>query len=221
MSTALVGLALPAAVIFDLDGTLVDTVETRIQAWLTVFAESGIAADRSVIAELIGSDGRRLAREVSAAAGFALAPGRDETIDARCGEIYAALNTEPRPLPGATELLARLEAVGIPWAIATSSRREQVAASVSALRLASEPLVIDGSHVLHAKPAPDLLLLAAGQLAVPPDRCWYVGDATWDMRAAVAAGMIAVGVTSGVADAATLHEAGAVATIASLTELGI
>ncbi len=221
MSTPLAGLARPAAVIFDLDGTLVDTVDTRIQAWLMVFAEEGITADRAAIADLIGSDGRRLAREVAAGAGVALSTGRDEMIDARCGEIYAALNTEPMPLPGANELLAHLELAGTPWAIATSSRREQVTASVSALGLASEPLVIDGTHVLHAKPAPDLLLLAAARLAVSPDHCWYVGDATWDMRAAVAAGMIAVGVTSGVADEATLGEAGAAAVVGSLTELGI
>lgn len=221
MSTPLAGLARPAAIIFDLDGTLVDTVETRIKAWLAVFAEEGITADRVIVADLIGSDGRRLAREVAAAAGITLAAGRDERIDVRSGEIYASLNTRPEPLPGASAPLARLEADGTPWAIATSSRREQVAASVSALLLSNEPLVIDGTHVLHAKPAPDLLLLAARELAVRPERCWYVGDATWDMLAAAAAGMVAIGVTTGAVDAATLREAGAIAVVASLAELGI
>lgn len=220
MSAPLADLPRPAAVIFDLDGTLVDTVETRVRAWLAVFAEEGISADRVLIADLIGSDGRRLAREVSAAAGITLAAGRDEAIDARCGDIYASLNTRPRALPGAGELLARLDGSGIPWAIATSSRREQVAASVSALALPGAPLVIDGTHVHNAKPAPELLLLAARELAVSPDRCWYVGDATWDMLAAVAAGMVAIGVTTGAVDAVALRAAGAVAIIASLAELG-
>jgi HAD superfamily hydrolase (TIGR01509 family) len=221
MSTPLAGLPRPAAVIFDLDGTLVDTVETRIQAWLAVFAEEGIPADRAMVANLIGSDGRRLAREAAAAAGITLAPGRDETIDARCGEIYASLNTEPSSLPGADELLVRLGSAGTPWAIATSSRREQVAASVSALGLSSAPLVVDGTHVLHAKPAPDLLLLTARELGLNPEGCWYVGDATWDMLAAVAAGMVAIGVTTGAVGAAALRDAGATAVVASLAELGI
>jgi len=209
----------PIAVILDLDGTLVDTVETRIRAWLAVFAEEGIPADRRQVAALIGSDGRQLAREVAAKAGIVLAEGRDEAIDARSGTIFASLNGEPQVLAGAHHLLDRMDAVGIRWAIATSSRREQVAASVAALHLARTPLIVDGTHVSHAKPAPDLLLLAAQRLAADPSDCWYVGDATPDMRAAVAAGMVAIGVTSGAVDAATLLAAGARRVVASLAEL--
>lgn len=221
MSEPLADLPRPAAVIFDLDGTLVDTVVTRIRAWLTVFAEEEIPADRRQVAELIGSDGRRLAREVASAAGIPLEAGRDEAIDARCGEIFAGLNRDPRPLPGVAELLARLDAVAIPWAIATSSRREQVAASVGALHLDAPPLIVDGTHVEHAKPAPDLLLLAARELRADAPRCWYVGDATWDMRAAVAAGMTPVGVTTGAVDAAALFAAGALHVVASLLDLEV
>lgn len=221
MSTQLAQLPRPAAVVFDLDGTLVDTVETRIAAWLTIFEEEGIPADRSFVARLIGSDGRRLAREVASAAGVTLAPGRDEAIDARCGDIYASMNTDPRPLPGVDTLVGALEAGAIPWAVATSSRREQVAASIGALRLAVPPLVVDGTHVAHAKPAPDLLLLAARELGADPGRCWYVGDSTWDMLAAVAAGMVPVGVTTGAADAATLRDAGARVVVGSLAEISV
>jgi HAD superfamily hydrolase (TIGR01509 family) len=211
----------PGAVIFDLDGTLVDTVETRIRAWLAVFAEEGIPVDRPRLAALIGSDGRRLAREVAEAAGMPLAPGRDEVIDERCGHIFAELNREPRVLPGVADLLGRLDAAGIAWAIATSSRREQVAASVDALHLAQVPLIVDGSQVAHAKPAPDLLLLTARRLDADPARCWYVGDATWDMLACVAAGMPAIGVTSGAVDPAALFAAGAWRVVASLTEIEV
>jgi pyrophosphatase PpaX len=211
----------PAAVIFDLDGTLVDTVEARITAWLAVFDEQGIPADRGNVAALIGADGRRLAREVASAAGITLEDGRDEAIDSRCGEIFAELNAQPRPLPGVDDLLERIEAAGVPWAIATSSRREQVAPSVDALGLSHPPLIVDGSHVERAKPAPDLLLLAARELHEEPARCWYVGDATWDMLAASAAGMIPVGVTSGAADAVALRAAGARWVVASLAELRV
>ena len=95
----------PQAIIFDLDGTLVDTVETRIQAWLAVFAETGIPASHDQVAPLIGSDGRRLAREVAAVAGVELEPDRDEEIDRRSGEIYQGINLDPIPLPGVRELL--------------------------------------------------------------------------------------------------------------------
>jgi HAD superfamily hydrolase (TIGR01509 family) len=209
----------PAAWIFDLDGTLVDTVETRIVAWLRTFEEFGIPAGRASVAKLIGSDGRRLASVVAEAAGRNLSPEQTEEIDRRAGEIYSELNTDPRPLPGAVELLQTLDESRVRWAIATSSRREQVDASVRALTLSTRPIIIDGSNVERAKPAPDLLLFAARELGVEPSRSRYVGDSVWDMQAAVAAGMQAIGVVSGSATAAELAEAGAFFTVKELTEL--
>ena len=136
------------------------------------------------------------------------------------GEIYERLNRSPRPLPGVQPLVAAIEARGIQWAIATSSRRDQVATSVAALGLEDEPTIVDASHVKHAKPEPDLLLLVAKQLKVEPGRCWYVGDSTWDMVSAVAAAMIAIGVTVGSAvDARALTAAGASTVVRTLVEL--
>ena len=210
---------MPAALIFDLDGTLVDTVETRIRAWLQVFHEAGLETTRERVAPLIGSDGRYLARRIAEAAGTPIDDQRAEEIDRRAGEIYGQLNREPRRLPGARELLVRLGDRGLSWAIATSSRREQVARSVAALRLPRAPTIVDGSHVEHAKPAPDLLLLAATELGVEAAECWYVGDSTWDMRAAVSAGMLAIGVTTGSASGEELRGAGAAQVIGALSEL--
>jgi len=199
----------PAAILFDLDGTIVDTVETRVEAWMRTFSEVSIPADRGHVAGLIGSDGRRLATEVAALTGRQLDESRAEAIDRRSGQLFAELNTDPRPLPGIVELIAALRATGLPWSIATSSRAEQVHASVAALALAEAPPVTDGTAVRHAKPAPDLLLLAADQLGVTARTCWYVGDATWDMLAARAAGMVGIGITTGAADEVTLRRAGA------------
>jgi HAD superfamily hydrolase (TIGR01509 family) len=207
------------AFVFDLDGTLVDTVETRIVAWLRTFDEVGIPANRSQVAKLIGSDGRHVARVVAEAAGEAIDSQRAEDVDRRAGEIYGELNTDPRALPGAIELLHALDDHGLRWAVATSSRREQVGASIDALALSKRPIVIDGSQVKRAKPAPDLLLMAARELGVEPSRGCYVGDAVWDMQAANAAGMPAIGVVSGSATAEELAEAGASFTIKILTEL--
>jgi HAD superfamily hydrolase (TIGR01509 family) len=220
MPTRLPALPAPLAVLFDLDGTLVDTVGTRIDAWSRTLAEAGIATPRDEIAELIGIDGRRLAREAAAAAGRQLDDAEAEAIDRRCGERFEELNANPWPLPGVGELVAALEARGIDWAIATSSRRAQVATSVAALGLPSEPRIVDASHVEHAKPAPDLLLEAASQLGVEPARCWYVGDSTWDMIAAAAAGMTAIAVTAGAAvGPEALDRAGADAVVATLLDL--
>lgn len=210
----------PEAVIFDLDGTLVDTVEVRIAAWLRAFAEVGIPAERRHVAALIGADGKELARQMAAAAGQPIDDARAEEIDRRSGEIFGELNRDPRPLPGAVSLLGALDQAGRRWAIATSSRRDQVATSIEALGLRRLPMIVDGSHVERAKPAPDLLVLAARELGVAPERCWYVGDSTWDMVAAVAAKMAPIGVTAGAAvDADALRAAGAALVVDTLEDL--
>lgn len=210
----------PAGILFDLDGTLVDTVPARIDAWAVALEEAGIPATRAQLEPMIGMDGRRLAREVSEAGGQHLGEDEAEAIDRRSGELFDARNRDPRPLPGAREMLLELDARGITWAIATSSRREQVAASIAALELPAEPRIVDGSHVEHAKPAPDLLLLGARELGIAPDASWYVGDSTWDMRAAVAAGMVPIGVLAGAAvDEAALQDAGASVVLPTLRDL--
>lgn len=214
------GLPLPRAVLLDLDGTLVDTVETRIAAWTAALGQSGFPTSRDRLAPLIGIDGRRLAHEIATMAGTPIDEARAEQVDRLSGEVYAQLNSAPRRLPGVSELVAVLDGRGIAWAIVTSSRAGQVAASVASLDLLTEARVVDASHVRHAKPAPDLLLLAAHQLAVDPARCWYVGDSTWDMLAAVAARMLPIGVTAGSAvDAAALEAAGAALVVPRLGEL--
>jgi HAD superfamily hydrolase (TIGR01509 family) len=213
-------LPIPEAVIFDLDGTLVDTVRTRIEAWSETFEEAAIPATRDALAPLIGVDGKRLAREIAALAGQPIDDARAEEIDKRSGEIYERLNSNPKPLPGARELVDAIESRGLKWSIATSSRKDQVQTSVKALGLEDEPSIVDASHVEHAKPEPDLLLRAAEELDVEPGRCWYIGDSTWDMVAAVAAGMLPIGVTAGAAvDDRALRGAGASAVVSTLDEI--
>jgi phosphoglycolate phosphatase len=215
----MMGLPRAAAVVCDLDGTLVDTVPTRITAWLRTFEEVGLPADRVHVASLIGSDGKWLAEQVAARASHALSPADAEAIDRRAGEIYGELNTAPRPLPGVAEFLAALNAAGVKWAIATSSRPAQVGVSVAALGLAQPPVIVDGLAVSRAKPAPDLLLAAAAALGTAPDGCWCVGDSRWDVQAAIAAQMMPVGVTTGSATAEELSADGAMAVVDRLDRL--
>jgi len=206
--------------IFDLDGTLVDTVSARIGGWVEALVAIGVPASPEQIAPMIGMDGRRLARLVGEEAGQTLDDHAVEAVDKAAGEAFDRLNRAPRPLPGVAELLAALDAAGIAWVIATSSRKEQVTDSVAALGLAKPPTIVDGSQVQHAKPAPDLLLVAAKRLGVAPAACWAVGDSTWDMRAAVAGGITAIGVTAGSAVSAdALVRAGASLVVGTLGEL--
>jgi len=210
----------PAAIVFDLDGTLVDTVPARIGAWLAVFGEFGITASRDQLGPMIGMDGVRLALDVARAAGQPVDAERALQIDHRAGELFDELNHDPSPLPGVQEALAMVDRSNVTWAIATSSRPAQVSGSVGALGLDHEPRIVDGSSVEHAKPAPDLLLLAARQLGVGPGGAWYVGDSTWDMQAAAAAGMLPIGVLAGAAvDESALREAGAAVVWPTLEDL--
>jgi len=218
-SPSLRDLSAPQAILFDLDGTLVDTVHLRIDAWTEALRRHGVPADRDRLAGFIGSDGRRLAREMSREAGREFDEAEAKVVDDLSGAIFDELNAAPVPLPGASELLSALELSHLTFAIATSSLPGQVMASVRSLALPAEPPIVDGSHVAHAKPAPDLLLAAAAQLGVTPEGCWYVGDSTWDMIASAAAGMTGIGVTTGAVDADALAAAGASVTIESLAVL--
>jgi HAD superfamily hydrolase (TIGR01509 family) len=199
----------PQAIIFDLDGTLVDTVGTRVDSWMEVFPNHGIDPEPAFLAPLMGSDGKLLARMVAEHCEVALKPGEDALIDIEAGAAFRILNAQPRTLPAATEILESLTDRGMPWAVATSSLPDDARESVQALGLRSMPLICDGADVEHAKPAPDLLLKAAGLLLAEPTETWYVGDSRWDMLASDAAGMRAIAVLTGATTEAELVDSGA------------
>ena len=210
----------PDGLVFDLDGTLVATVRARIDGWIEALGKAGLETSAEAVGPLIGMDGKRLAREIAEKAGRSLSDDDVESIDHDAGAAFDRLNALPRPLPGLADTLTAIERCGARWLIATSSRAEQVRGSVAALGLEREPLIVDGSHVEHAKPAPDLLLLAAQRLDAAPEKCWAVGDSTWDVRAALAAGMTPIGVTAGSAVSAEhLRAAGAAVVLPTLGEL--
>jgi beta-phosphoglucomutase-like phosphatase (HAD superfamily) len=216
-ATTLADLPAPGAILFDLDGTLVDTVGRRIEGWLAAFAELGIDAD----AARIGASG-------AMASGCPRGRGRghgatlsenDRKDRSAAGELFSKLNVDPRLLP-ASFLMALLESA-FPFVIATSSLGAQVTASLEALELPGRPVIVDGEHVEHAKPEPDLLLLAAERVDVAARDCWYVGDAVWDVLAAKAAGMIGLALPTGAVSSGQLFTAGAVVVVDELDELRV
>jgi HAD superfamily hydrolase (TIGR01509 family) len=185
------------ALIFDLDGTLVDTVYAHVFAWQRALTEEGMPIDGWRIHRRIGMSGGLFARAVAREVGRELTPTEVEEIQRRHGEIFRELLPDRRPLPGAAELLAELREREITHGIATSGRRPEIDASLAALGVGPETVVIARGDVARAKPAPDLFLACQEALGVEPNDCYVVGDAVWDLLAARRAAMLSIGLLSG------------------------
>ncbi len=185
------------ALIFDLDGTLVDTVYAHVFAWQRALAEVGMPIDGWRIHRRIGMSGGLFARAVAREVGRPLSDEEVEAVQQRHGELYRELLPERRPLPGAVRLLAELRELGVVYGIATSGRRPEINASLEVLGVGAETVVVERGDVLRAKPEPDLFVTCAQRLGVEPVDCYVVGDAVWDLLAARRAGMLSVGLLSG------------------------
>src|SRR5512138_47527 len=154
------------ALIFDLDGTLVDTVYGHVLAWQLALAEAGMPLDGWRIHRRIGMSGGLFTRALAREVGHPITPEQSRFLQERHGELFRALLPVRRPLPGAVELLRRLHRSGVPHGIATSGRRPDIDASLAALELEPDVVVVDRQSVAHAKPAPDLFLDCQRQLGV-------------------------------------------------------
>ena len=195
--------------IFDLDGTLIDTVYAHVFAWQRALREVGMPIDGWKIHRRIGMSGGLFTRAVAREIGRPLTDGEADAIQRRHGEIFREIQIERRPLPGALALLEALRAADVPYAIATSGRRPDIDASLEALRVGRDVVVIARGDVVRAKPEPDLFLAASERLDVDTSDCYVIGDAVWDLLAARRAGMLSVGLLSGGYGADELTRAGA------------
>jgi HAD superfamily hydrolase (TIGR01509 family) len=185
------------ALIFDLDGTLVDTVYAHVFAWQTALAEAGLPIDGWRIHRRIGMSGGLFTRAVAREIGRPLSAEETDELQRRHGELFREMLPERRPLPGAAELLRALREKGVPHGIATSGRRPEIDASLESLGVGAETVVVERGDVLRAKPEPDLFLACQERIGVAPEECYVVGDATWDLLAARRARMFSIGVLSG------------------------
>lgn len=197
------------ALILDLDGTLVDSVYAHIFAWQQALAESGMAIDGWRIHRRIGMSGGLFTRAVGRELGRELSHEEEKTLKRRHGELYVQILPKPRPLPGAVELLRFLRQGEIPHAIATSGERPEINASLKALGVGDETVVVTRGDVKRAKPEPDLFLAGQKKLGVKTEECYVVGDAVWDLLAARRANMLSVGLLSGGYGEDELSRAGA------------
>jgi HAD superfamily hydrolase (TIGR01509 family) len=207
------------AILFDLDGTLIDSVYEHVLAWAGALRSVGIVVPNWKIHRRIGMNGKSMVPQLI----------REPEVDRRTVEIgpleekhAAAFNKAVRnlePLPGARELLRYLSKSGIQWAIATTGNRKQTARLLRDLKVPRPIVVVTGDDVIKAKPSPDIFVLAAKRLGVPVENCIVVGDSPWDMLAAGRRRALGVGLLSGGYSKGELEEAGAFRVYADPAEL--
>lgn len=199
----------PPSFLFDLDGTLVDSVYQHVLAWREALEREGIELSVWRIHRRIGMSGGLFAQGLLRETGRPLDPAVLERLQRGHAEAYARLRPQVRPLPGARELLAHLTGAGVPWAIATSGRLESAAPAIASLGVPEGVPVITRDQVLRAKPDPDLFLAAAERLGVDIADSVVVGDSVWDLLAARRARALGVGLLSGGYGTDELERAGA------------
>jgi HAD superfamily hydrolase (TIGR01509 family) len=185
------------ALLFDLDGTLVDTVYAHVLAWQRALAEVGVPLDGFRLHRLVGSSGELIVRHALRDTERTLSAGEVATVHRRHADLFRQLVPSPRPLPGAVQMFHTLGAAGVPHAIATASYRPIIDPSLAALELPADAVIVEGKGELHGKPEPDLFLAARDRLGVRTEDCLVVGDAIWDHIGARRAGMLSVGVLTG------------------------
>jgi HAD superfamily hydrolase (TIGR01509 family) len=198
------------AFLFDLDGTLIDSVYQHVLAWKSSLDAEGIPLSIWRIHRKIGMSGGLFANILLRETGFDNNPERMHRLRVRHAEAYKALSASVQPLPGARKLLDYLTAQGMPWAIATSGRMETAGHNLAALGVdpAKVP-VVTRDQVKYAKPDPDLFITAANRLGVDIRESLVLGDSIWDMIAAQRARALGVGLLSGGYGEDELSRAGA------------
>jgi HAD superfamily hydrolase (TIGR01509 family) len=197
------------AFLFDLDGTLVDSVYQHVLAWREALESLGIAVAVWRIHRRIGMSGGLLAHALLHETGRSVSADEAAEVQRLHTIAYRRLVDQVRPLPGTRELLARLTRSGVPFAIATSGKQESAGPALALLDLPPDTPIVTRDLVPHAKPDPDLFLAAADLLGVDIATAWVVGDSVWDLLAARRARALGIGLLSGGYGLDELEQAGA------------
>jgi HAD superfamily hydrolase (TIGR01509 family) len=198
------------AFLFDLDGTLVDSVYQHVLAWREALETEGIELSVWRIHRKIGMSGGLLTNMLLRETGTDLSSERIERLQRLHAIAYSRVSRDIRPLPGARALLDALTDADIPWAIATSGRMGSAGPVLETLGVALDRVpIITRDLVKYAKPDPDLFLAAAARLGVPIEAASVVGDSVWDMLAAQRARSLGIGLLSGGYGMEELERAGA------------
>ena len=216
------------ALLFDLDGTLVDSVYQHVLAWREALHKEGLDLSVWRIHRRIGMSGGLFLKALDRELGTNLTEAQaDRLRQSHAAALLRGLD-QVHPLPGARELLQALSALHVPWAIATSGSDITARPTLAMLGIPEGTPIVTRDQVRYAKPNPDLFLAAAERLGVPPGDCFVVGDSIWDLLAAQRAGALGVGLLSGGYGQEELERAGAYRVyddpadlLAHLDELGV
>lgn len=214
--------------LFDLDGTLIDSVYQHVIAWRTALAGMGIDLSVWRIHRRIGMSGGLFVSALLRETGLSLSKDDIDRLQRAHADEYRAQMDSVTPLPGTVDLLAALTDRGVKWAIATSGNAVTARPALKLLGLPEDTPMVTRDLVRHAKPDPDLFLAAAALLDVEPRHAMVVGDSVWDLLAARRAGALGVGLMSGGYGREELERAGAYRVyadpaemLARLDELGV
>lgn len=197
------------AFLFDLDGTLIDSVYQHVLAWREATQAAGIELPVWRIHRQIGMSGGLMLNALLRETGRPVSKKEAEHIQAVHAKAFAEQASSLRILPGAQELLDTLAAEGVAHAIATSGRLHNARHALKLLKLRDNVPIVTRDDVRFAKPDPDLFLAAGQRLNVPMSRCVIVGDSVWDLLAARRAFGLGVGLLSGGYGREELERAGA------------
>jgi HAD superfamily hydrolase (TIGR01509 family) len=199
----------PPSFLFDLDGTLIDSVYQHVIAWRAALLRLDIDLSVWRIHRRMGMSGGLFVSALLRETGRTLSEEDIALLQRAHNEEYLAQADTVGPLPGAADLLAALTENGVPWAIATSGYWATASHALGMLGLPADTPMITRDMVRRAKPDPDLFLAAAARLGVEPRHAWVVGDSVWDLLAARRAGALGIGLLSGGYGREELERAGA------------
>jgi HAD superfamily hydrolase (TIGR01549 family) len=197
------------AILFDLDGTLLDTVYDHVAAWSAALKSAGIVVPSWKIHRRIGMNGKSLVRQLLREIKKPPKEVDIKSLEKKHDIEFQAAKPHPEPLPGANELLEYLTNRNIRWAIATTGGKQQAKRLLKNLKISSKVPVVTGDDVANAKPSPDVFVMAADCLRVPIGDCIVVGDSIWDVLAAGRKRALPVGLLCGGYSQEELERAGA------------
>jgi HAD superfamily hydrolase (TIGR01509 family) len=214
--------------LFDLDGTLVDSAYQHVLAWHETFIDFRMDVPNWKIHRRIGMSGSFFLPPLLREIGHSANPATIKRLEKRHAKYFTYRIKTVRILPGARVLLRRLSKIGLPWTIATSGGRAQTEKLVKGLHLPKSLPIVTGDDVKNAKPAPDIFLLASEKLGVSISDCIIVGDSPWDLLTGRRMKTLGVGLLSGGYVKEELERAGAhlvyddpAELLENLAELGI
>ena len=198
------------AFLFDLDGTLVDSVYNHVRAWHLALREEKIELSVWRIHRKIGMSGGLFTAQLQRELGRSIDEATLQHLRDRHAELFRELSQDVPPLPGAVELLNELTKQQLPWAIATSGQMRTAATNLRSLQVdPDQAVVITRDMVRYAKPDPDLFVEAARRLGTITNGSYVIGDSIWDMYAAARCGALGIGLLSGGYGQDELERAGA------------